>query len=255
MVKKIIILTTTALFMSFSGYSQEADNGPKKGDFMLSTSIGYSNYIQVAAPQQGLTSYKGQALNTNWFDKGVTTNIEGTYFVTDRWALRLSGGLGFSTAPGYDARPGTYDPNENPGVVGDPNDIFIPGYEAVGNSKTMSYNVAIGFNHYKNLGVKNLYLTMGGQVGFAYGNNVAKFANETAMGRTAAEAYSTRIAFNMGTEYHFLPGMYIGLEISPVSYIYNVTSLRPEDGLARLSADSHNIGFLAAPTLKLGFKF
>lgn len=255
MIKKIITFAITALLVSVNGYSQVKDNAPKKGDFMLSASLGYNNYIQVTAPTQGAKSYSGVAMNTNWFDKGVTTGIEGTYFVSNSIALRLSGGFGFAYAPGYDARPGTWEDNNLPGTEGNNNDIFIPDYNAVGRSNTMSYNVAVGFNKYKNLGVKNLFLTLGATVGFSYGQQTAIFAEDFAMGRTVGESYSTRVAFNMGVEYFFLPAMYVGLEVSPVSYIYHVSSIRPEDGLATLSADSHNLGVLAAPTLKIGFKF
>ena len=40
-----------------------------------------------------------------------------------------------------------------------------------------------------------------------------------------------------------------------MAYTYNMTTLKPQEGLSNLDADSHNFGFLAAPTVKVGFKF
>ena len=34
-----------------------------------------------------------------------------------------------------------------------------------------------------------------------------------------------------------------------------MTTYKPQEGLSNLDADSHNYNFLAAPTLKIGFKF
>lgn len=255
MIKKVIILTTSALLLGFSSYAQ--DNAPKKGDFLLSASVGYSSQIQaVAASSSSNTpSYAISAMNSNWFTNRVATGIEASYFVSKSWALRLSGGLGFSTAPGYDARPGSVG-DLGPGAgESDPNDVVVPDYASVANSNALSYNVALGFSYYKNVGVKNLFFTSGAQIGFSYGNNVQKQYEENSMGRSVAETYSSRISAVVGMEYFFLPSMYIGLEVSPVSYSYSIRTIRPQDGLSALSADSHNIGVLAAPTLKFGFKF
>lgn len=75
------------------------------------------------------------------------------------------------------------------------------------------------------------------------------------MGRSLAQSYTGRISFSAGVDYYVLPSMFIGLEVQPVQYAYNVSGLRPQEGMSLLQADSHNISVLAAPTIKIGFKF
>ena len=49
--------------------------------------------------------------------------------------------------------------------------------------------------------------------------------------------------------------MYVGVQVDPFAYTYNMTTYKPQEGLGNLSADSHNFSVLAAPTIKIGFKF
>ena len=43
--------------------------------------------------------------------------------------------------------------------------------------------------------------------------------------------------------------------VDPFAYTYNKTSMIPQEGLANMEASANNFSFLAAPTLKVGFKF
>lgn len=249
MIKKLFILTITSLLFCTAGFSQEEDNGPKKGDLTFSATLGYNSYTGQNA--LGMSSdYRINAVNTNWFDSKTMVGIEGNWFFSNKWALRLGGGLGFTHTPGYSEVPGTVDDG---GSVADGD---VPNYKSVGEGQNLQYNVFVGANHYFNLKkVRNLYLYTGGQLGFSYGQNQIKYEEEASMGKSVGEAYNMRVAFTTGIEYYFLPCMFGGFEVSPVAYTYNVTKVQPQAGLKDLSADSHNISVLAAPTIKIGFKF
>ncbi|MDE7374127.1 MAG: hypothetical protein K2M86_02180, partial [Odoribacter sp.] len=212
--------------------------------------LGYNSYVGKAAPSGLLSQYGNAALSTDWFDKQLMTGLEGQWFFTDRWALRLGGGLGFTHNPGYAARPGTFDEDSEVG------DGSIPDYQAVGNADNLKYNVYTGFDRYfQSKKVNDLYFHIGLQAGFAYGLNRMNPADENTMGTSTGEAFNIRGAFNMGVDYYILPAMFLGLEVSPLAYTYNMTTIKPQPGLRNLSADSHNFAFLAAPILKIGFHF
>lgn len=249
--KKIITIAVASL-MSLGGYSQTeaVTNGPEKGDFTLSGTIGYNSFVGKNAETNLSTSYYNAALSSDWFDSKLMIGLEGQWFFSSRWALRLGGGLGFTHNPGYSAKPGTVDGDSEVG------DGSVPDYRAVGDAQTLKYNVYTGVSRYfHSKKVENLYFHTGLQIGLSYGNNQIKFDEETSMGKSVGEAFNIRTAWTFGAEYYVLPGMFVGLEVSPLAYTYNMTTIKPESGLANLSADSHNIGFLACPTLKIGFKF
>lgn len=98
-------------------------------------------------------------------------------------------------------------------------------------------------------------LYTGVRVGFAYGLNEMKYDEYEVMGKSTAETSNLRGALTFGVDYFVLPGMYVGCQVDPVSYTYNMTTYKPQEGLGNLSADSHNFSLLAAPTIKIGFKF
>lgn len=245
---KSFFIAIVASLLSLTLYGQ--GNGPVKGDFTLSTTFGYNSYVGKAAPSGLLSQYGNAALSTDWFDKQLMTGLEGQWFFTDRWALRLGGGLGFTHNPGYSARPGTFDEDSEIG------DGSVPDYNAVGNAANLKYNVYTGFDrYYQSKKVNDLYFHIGVQVGLAYGLNRVNTADENTLGTSTGEAFNIRGALNMGVDYYILPAMFLGLEVSPLAYTYNMTTIKPQPGLRNLSADSHNFAFLAAPTLKIGFHF
>lgn len=254
MIKKLLIITC-ALALSISAFAQAtSDNGPKKGDVALAASIGYNTYVGMQAADGSQVAYELQSISTDWFDNKLMVGVDGNWFFTDRWSLRFGGGLGYIYNPGYSAVPGTVDwaklnDRENA------NDIVVPDYRAVANATTLKYNVYTGFDVNFPSKVQNLFFHIGIHAGFAHGISVMKYNDEYSMGASNAEAFDIRGSFNFGIDYYLLPGMFIGFEVDPIAYKYNVTSIIPQAGLANLSADSHSAGFLSAPTLKIGFKF
>ena len=179
--------------------------------------------------------------------------FEGGWFFKDLWKLNLGGGLNFTNNPGYSAVPGTID--DNAGSAED-NMGEIPNYRAVAGAQSFSYNVFAGVDRYLKIKkVPNLMPYLGVRVGFAYGLNEMKYDEYETMGKSTAETYNLRGAITFGVDYFVLPAMYVGVQVDPFAYTYNMTTYKPQEGLGNLSADSHNFSVLAAPTIKIGFKF
>ncbi len=230
---------------------QGEDNTPAKGDFTVAATLGYNSYTEATALPGNLTDYEAAAFATDWSKKKLTVGFEAGYFVSDKWMLSLGGGINFTHNPGYADKPGTM----TPGMSGEDMVGEIPSYRAVASQYSCTYNVAAGLDRYFSTSVKNLMWYVGVRVGMAYSLNEQKYDEWTAMGKSVGESWSLRGALTIGADYYVMKGMYVGASVDPFAYTYNMTSFRPQEGLARLSADSSNFAILAAPTVKIGFRF
>lgn len=225
------------------------DFTPKKNDFTLALTVGYNSYASVQALPIS-QNYEGAALSTDWSQKQLMVGFEAGWFFNDLWKLNLGGGLNFTNNPGYSAVPGTVDEDSELG------DGSIPNYRAVADAYTFGYNVVAGVDRYfKVPRVANLMWYGGARIGAAYALNEQKFDEPEAMGKSTAQSWNLRGSLTVGVDYYILPAFYVGAQIDPLAYTYNKTSYKPEEGLSALDANSHNLGFLAAPTVKVGFKF
>lgn len=249
-----LLLLAVMPMMCLAAHAQQGkkDFTPKKGDFTLAATVGYNSYASVSALPGTLANYEAAALSTNWTDKKLMVGFEAGWFFNDLWKLDLGGGLNFTNNPGYSAVPGTADENAS----AEDNMGEIPSYRAVANAQTFSYNVFAGVDRYfKMKSVPNLMWYTGLRVGMAYAQNQMRYDEYESMGRSIGETWNLRGAVTMGVDYFVLPAMYVGAQIDPFAYTYNMTTYKPQEGLSNLDADSHNYNFLAAPTIKIGFKF
>lgn len=247
--KKILTIVTLSLLCVAGVKAQEL----KKGDITVAVTVGYNQYNDINAfTNSTQPNYEAAAMEALTFNSPLAIGIEGNWFIKKDLALRFGGGLGYSYKPGYNALPGTVNDNLSP----DDNLGEIPGYRAVGNASSLRWNIFAGLNKYWALNaVPQLHFFVGGQAGFSYGLNQIKFNEETSMGISVGEGWTARISASVGVDYYVAPSFFIGFEVQPVQYAYNVTGFRPQDGLSVLQGDSHNFALLAAPTLKIGFKF
>lgn len=106
---------------------------PGKGDFTVAATVGYNSYANITAPSGILTDYEVAAFSTNWTDKKLMVGFEAGWFFHDRWKLNLGGGLNFTNNPGYPAKLGTYDGQED--ELGDGS---VPNYRAVGDASSLA---------------------------------------------------------------------------------------------------------------------
>lgn len=246
--RKLIILAVAPM-MCLAANAQKQEVGPKKGDLTVAATVSYNSYTSLNAPAGNLTDYNLQAVSTNWNDKKLMVGIEGGWFFKDLWKLTLGGGLSITSNPGYAPVPGTIDENYEKG------DGSIPNYGAVANQSDIQFNVFTGVDRYFKTKVCGLMPYVGVRVGYAYGQNTALADDETWMGKSVGESFNIRGAATVGVDYFLTEGIFVGAQVDPFAYTYNRTLIKPQEGLENLSANSHNFGFLAAPTLKFGFKF
>ncbi len=253
--KKLLITAVLPLMcLTVSAQQQHAagENTPRRGDVTLAATVGYNSYASVQALPGLENQYEASALSTNWADKKLMVGFEGGWFFSDSWKLDWGGGLNFTNHPGYSAVPGTADA----AGAGEDTTGEIPGYRAVADAYSFSYNVFAGVDRcYRLKKVPDLMLYTGVRVGFAYGLNERKYDEPESMGKSTGETWNLRAGITFGADYFLTRTFFVGIAVDPFSYTYNMTTYKPQEGLGALGADSHNYSFLAAPTLKVGFGF
>lgn len=217
----------------------------QKGDWMVSINFGVGSYIGAEAPSPNQSSYSLSAPTTSWFDKKPILNVEGKWFVSDKWALKLTGGFSFGHNPGY---------NEVTGTDGEVTEGNIPTYIAVPSSDNIQFFVGTGADYYFKT-INSLSLRVGGEIGYAYAIVKTKANSEVYLGKTLGEAYSLKVAPVCGADYFFNENLFVGFDVRPIAYRYSVFSQKPQEGLSLNSSDNHNFSFLAEPMIKLGIKF
>jgi len=245
--RKLIILAVAPM-MCLAASAQ--DFTPKKGDFTVAATVSYNSYTSLDAANGSLPSHELAAVSTNWTDKKLMVGLEGGWFFQDLWKLTLGGGMNISKNPGYAAVPGVWDSSD--GVS-----AGIPDYKAVASQSEIQFNVYAGVDRYFDnlIKVKNLLPYAGARMGYAYGRNTACADDESWMGKSVGESFNLRWSLVAGLDYFVSEAFFFGIQVEPLAYTYNKSTLKPQEGLGNLSANSHNFGIFAAPTLKVGFKF
>lgn len=253
---KLLKLLVSAVLpmMCLSVAAQNGDNAPVKGNWTAGVTVGYNSFTNVTARSGYLTDYEASAIGNLWSDSKLMVGLEGGYFVSDKWKLSLGGGLNFTHNPGYADVPGSIDEGASlskEDMMGE-----VPNYRAVASQYSCNWAAHLGVDRYFSIkGISNLLWYTGLRVGMAYALNEQYYDEWTSMGTSVGETWSLRGGINIGIDYYVLPAMYVGASVQPFAYAYNMTSYRPQDGLKCLQADSHNFSILAAPTVRVGFKF
>lgn len=248
-INKLLILAALPM-IGLTANAQE--KGPQKNDFTVAATVSYDNTVMQKALPGSWTDYSIQAQPTNWNDKDLRVGIEGGWFFLDKWKLVLGGGMSITKHPGYSAVPGTIDENTD---WSEANDGSIPNYGTVAEQNFLQFNVYTGVDRYFKTKIDGLYLYTGVRVGYAYGRNVSFSDDEYSMGKSVGEAFNVRGALTGGVEYYITDGLFVGAQVDPFAYTYNRSLIKPQEGLSNLDANSHNYSILAAPTIKIGFKF
>ena len=251
MIKKLLIAAVLPIMCFTVSAQAQQDNTPKKGDVTLGATVGYNNYVTASAKAGNLTNYSASAFSPNWNNKQLMVGIEGGWFVHDFWKLNIAGGFNSSTKPGYAEVEGTIDSGSYENNIGE-----IPTYNSINAESSLAYTAAVGVDRYfKVRNVKNLMWYTGLRVGFAYAHNQVQSDDWQMLGRSVAETWNLRAGITFGVDYYVLPSMFVGVSVDPFTYTYGMTSYRPQEGLGRLSADTHYFSAFAAPTIRVGFKF
>lgn len=244
-------LFTSAVILLLALTSFAKDKDSKKGHITFATSLGYNSYTNVDALPGNLVSYKTAAKSMSWANQKLSLGFELGWFAGHNWKLSIEGGAHFNYNPAHSALPGTMDA----GATEEENWGEIPAYEAVASEQKFSYRAVLGIDRYFKTRAKNLSCFVGLRAGGAYTQAGLNSNDSMAMGISLSETWNVVAAVAVGADYHISDAFYLGAQIHPVSYTYSVITHKPQEGLAALSANSHNIGCFAAPTLKVGFMF
>lgn len=242
--KKLFIILF-ALSGSLSAFTQYS-----AGTFKVSLNLGNSPYNVVYAPYQASSSQTNPATGASWVSGGSNSlvnmmGMEFRYFVANQIAIKLLAGGQSILIPAQNDIPGTssgsYDPQTD-----------IPTFTDIAEQKIHQYMVLVGADKYfvKN----NVALYTGIEGGFRYAANSSKSIAEQSAGTSIGEVYGFNGAITFGAEYNMNDGLFLGLEIRPVSFAYTVTTIEPVPGASQ-KADNYNCGFFVYPMMKVGIRF
>lgn len=235
---------------------------PEKGDFTAAMLFGRGAFLngglQVPSSNgsvSGIAPYANDVdANSNYISNMV--GAEGRYYVTDKFALTLSGGAIFRNTPSQLAIPAVIDVNGN---------TIIQGYDAVIADERIDANATLGVQWLFNTKNDRLFPYVGVSLPFDYARRslfdptitVADNGNVNITDLTARHVDITAFGVQAvaGVDYYVAKDVFFGFEIKPVSYNYAFSVKSPADGMITLEADTNTTSFFAQFSFKLGFKF
>lgn len=250
----ILAFATIALTLAAAtGDKKECPEGcgaeDKPARIAVSLTMGPSSYSSAIAQSGNLPAYEAEAPSANWMDKGTAFGIEGSLLFRSGWRIDLGGSYGYSVNPGKTGLAGT-----GSGGYLEPGDI--PTYRAVASQQSNAFLAYVAGSYYfKVPSAPSLKPYVGLKVLGSYAHNWKNYDEMNSMGTSVTESLAVGASAVLGVDYFLSRNFYIGASVDAVRYVYSYTALRPQEGLGALSANSHNIGALAAPILKLGFVF
>jgi hypothetical protein len=278
---KRILLIFVILSWFGSLQAQEKDKneviGPVKGTITASMIFGNattnSGWLQLPGNSQSSYSvYSPYSTNYPTYNNLFNMiGVEGKWFFSDKWALRLNGASLLSATPGYEGVPG----------VSLRTNLLTPGFEGNGNywlsQPTSSYTVIPTYSDVParassdviiNIGVDKYFSTKNEHL-FWYASPVVNFIYSRATGFEVGgasptvdpgttrygESFGIGLSGVCGAEYYTRTGIVFGFELRGVSYLYSYNSILPTEGMKVLSSDNHSVSFLSQPVIKVGFRF
>jgi hypothetical protein len=251
-----MILLTAGL----SVYAQDSssDSGskvtlPKAGSFTAAVIFGNGNFLDVAPASTG-SSVSGAA---PYFNNVSTNNNsffnmvggEGRYFVNESIALKLSGAAVFRNTPQRDNLPSIID------------GLLMPDYESVVGKNDADVNFNLGMEYHFKAKYDRLSPWAGATIPFFYGKRSAFDPTVTAAGQVVSigfahtEQIGVGVQAAAGLDYFIAPGLYLGFEFKPVSFLYAKSAKVPAPGYEQLQANTTTVSFFTQPVFKFGFLF
>ena len=185
--------------------------------------------------------------------------IEAKYFVSSQIAVRLSASGSFGGSPAQDYVDG----------IDDPTGVYYPGtyqpsFNMFEGRSRMQYFLDLGADYYFSSKYERVCPYVGIQFNSIYnqleifdgyrgldGNGDVIPTYDTRRG----ESYSLGGSIVGGIDYYLSEGMFLGIEIKAVSYMYSAKRVFYQTGMEANDVDAHTTSFLAQPVLKLGFRF
>ena len=279
MKKNIILGVLLALFTVVSINAQNKDSNqncktdtcdvvvkyaPEKGDFTAQMLFGrgaFLNDLSLRVPSSTTTTVNGDApyvndISSNYNDVSNMIGAEFRYYVTDRFAVKASGGAILRNTPYVINTPGVWD-----GINGG---WIIPPYESVDATEEAEINFSLGGEFLFNTKNDRLFPYVGFALPFDYARRsvftptqIDEYGNVTMpdTGARHVEISAFGVQAIAGVDYYIAKDLFFGFEIKPVSYVYAYSVKSPAPEFNNLAADNGTLSFFAQFNFKLGFKF
>lgn len=270
--KKYIIISALliGLLPIALAQSETTSFGPAKGDFSGAVLFGRGSFLVT-----GLDVPSAPGNNTNWTVSGSApylnaveagTNdlsnmlgVEGKYYLSNKLALKISGGAIYRGTPSRANLPGIIDPAS-------PNAAWIPFYNAVIQDERLDVNLNLGADYiFPSKKFDRIFPFVGFNIPLMYGRRsvfdpTITFDSDgsfviTDVGVRHAEIIGFGLQSTAGIDYYLAKGLFMGFEFKPISYIYAYNRKIPAPGLEVLEADTHTWSFFSQIYFKLGFNF
>ena len=237
---------------------------PQRGDFTAQMLFGRGAYLNNGlgyVPPSGTSSINGYApyVNDVSSNDNNVSNMAGAefrYYVSNKFAIRFSGGAILRNSPYQVNIPAVIEPTTG--------DVLIPGYQHTDATEEAELQFSLGGEFLLKTKNERLFPYVGFALPFDYARrSVFTPATIDASGNvslpdTGARHYEIT-AFSVqavaGVDYYIAKDLFFGFDIKPISYTYayNVKSAAPE--LRNLDAENSTVSFFAQYSLKVGFKF
>ena len=245
---------------------QENKIGPSKKTVNVTLLMGKNQSFNswVTLPSANSAAY---SIQTPGMYPVITDNsavnmigIEGKWFFSNTWALRVSGMGNIGSAKGYDGTIGI------PAMGGAP--TLLPFYSSVPYVTNHEVVANVGFDKYFATNNEHLFWYLAPVVNFQYkrltGVNSADYTSKTTApyfdvvdpGTVRyGEGLGVGLSGIIGCEYYTEGGFVFGFEVRGANCTYLLNTQVPMEGLDALKSDTYNYSFLSQPTLKIGFRF
>ncbi len=285
-----LIVAVSCLTLSAQDRGGAESYRPKKGDVQVSLMLGRGQFFSTDKMQFLIPSINmatGEMLPIGSAVSGVTpeyilkigegntnnnsvANMAGVqfkWFVNDHWDINVSAALDLNMTPKKDFEEG---------FVVDNGALDVPSSQYIVGNISNSWMVDFGFNYY--ILPKNERLTfylgpvVGHRMGYVQqampytGIEIPVDTNGDGMNdstdpielyipaATSGVLYGAKAGFVIGAECAVVPGLVIGLEVSPVTYYLSVLTIQPKV-TGTFVTPYHNVRAFTCPQLRIGFRF
>jgi outer membrane protein OmpA-like peptidoglycan-associated protein/outer membrane protein W len=226
--------------------------GPRKGDFTGRLLLGkgsYFNGLNIPTDANGAISPNTPSALVSGNNNSAVNmiGVEMGYYLSNRWALTLTGGTILSITPSQ---------------LGIPAAGGLPEYAAVIADGNIDVNVTVGAQYLFKTESKKLFPFIGVSVPYNYArrsvydptiNLGAGGITDLGVGHTETNSFGIQAV--AGVDYYFTEEIFMGVRIVPMAYNYAYSSTLPRPGLPVLESDNSSASFFVQPSISLGFNF
>ena len=235
--RKLLSVTVLSL-LAFAGTVVAQDK-----PIYLGVTVGYNSFLNADASLYG-NGLAAEAASPSWTDKGAVLGFEAGAYLSPELRAVVGGGFNRTVKPGHAYTPAT---------------TGVPGYAETPNRTNMNYTFFVGGDFCPSMG-GNVRPYGGVRARGAYCLNTEKYKFEKAetiegSEKKFAETWNIGGAIVFGADYSFNGGLIIGCQFDLFSYTYAAVQYKAQNGVKPNVGRCNSIGFIAAPTLRVGFNF